>query len=66
MVDETLILRKLSELDEYFNQIMEYKKITGAKSEIPNREFHPEISVRSTSSFPMIPTSLPATTTGRV
>ena len=31
MVDETLILRKLSELDEYFKQIKEYKKITVAK-----------------------------------
>jgi len=28
MVDETLILRKLSELDEYYKQIAEYKKIT--------------------------------------
>ena len=28
MVDETLILRKLSELDEYSKQIMEYEKIT--------------------------------------
>ena len=28
MVDETLILRKLSELDEYHKQIAEYKKIT--------------------------------------
>jgi uncharacterized protein YutE (UPF0331/DUF86 family) len=28
MVDETLILRKLSELDEYYKQIAEYNKIT--------------------------------------
>ena len=28
MVDKTLILRKLSELDEYYKQIAEYKKIT--------------------------------------
>ena len=28
MVDETLILRKLSELDEYYKQIKEYEKIT--------------------------------------
>lgn len=28
MVDETLILRKLSELDEYYRQIKEYDKIT--------------------------------------
>ena len=28
MVDKTLILRKLSELDEYFKQIKEYEKIT--------------------------------------
>jgi uncharacterized protein YutE (UPF0331/DUF86 family) len=28
MVDKTLILRKLSELDEYFEQIKEYEKIT--------------------------------------
>ena len=28
MVDDTLILRKLSELDEYYKQIAEYKKIT--------------------------------------
>lgn len=28
MVDETLILRKLSELDEYFKQIKEYEGIT--------------------------------------
>ncbi len=28
MVDEALILRKLSELDEYYNQIQEYEKIT--------------------------------------
>ena len=28
MVDETLILRKLSELDEYYKQITEYKQIT--------------------------------------
>ena len=28
MVDKTLILRKLSELDEYYNQIREYEKIT--------------------------------------
>jgi uncharacterized protein YutE (UPF0331/DUF86 family) len=31
MVDETLILRKLSELDEYNNQIKEYEKITVAQ-----------------------------------
>jgi uncharacterized protein YutE (UPF0331/DUF86 family) len=31
MVDETLILRKLAELDEYYKQIMEYKKITVAQ-----------------------------------
>ena len=31
MVDETLILRKLSELDEYNKQIMEYEKITVAQ-----------------------------------
>ena len=30
MVDETLILRKLSELDSYFQQIMEYETITVA------------------------------------
>ena len=28
MVDETLILRKLSELDEYYKQITEYEKVT--------------------------------------
>jgi uncharacterized protein YutE (UPF0331/DUF86 family) len=28
MVDEALILRKLSELDEYYRQIKEYEKIT--------------------------------------
>jgi len=28
MVDKTLILRKLSELDEYYRQIKEYEKIT--------------------------------------
>ena len=28
MVDETLILRKLSELDEYYQQVKEYDKIT--------------------------------------
>jgi len=28
MVDKTLILRKLSELDEYYTQIKEYEKIT--------------------------------------
>ena len=28
MVDETLVLRKLSELDEYYKQIREYKQIT--------------------------------------
>ena len=28
MVDKTLILRKLSELDEYYKQIKEYEKIT--------------------------------------
>ena len=28
MVDKTLILRKLSELDEYHKQITEYKKLT--------------------------------------
>ena len=28
MVDETLILRKLSELDQYYMQITEYEKIT--------------------------------------
>ena len=28
MVDETLILRKLSELDEYYQQIREYDKVT--------------------------------------
>jgi uncharacterized protein YutE (UPF0331/DUF86 family) len=28
MVDETLILRKLSELDEYYRQITDYDKIT--------------------------------------
>ncbi|MBT8364450.1 MAG: hypothetical protein KJP23_07060 [Deltaproteobacteria bacterium] len=27
MVDETLILRKLSELDEYYKQIREYDKV---------------------------------------
>jgi uncharacterized protein YutE (UPF0331/DUF86 family) len=31
MVDETLILRKLSELDEYNKQIKEYEKITVAE-----------------------------------
>ena len=31
MVDETLILRKLSELDEYFKQIAEYEKVTAAQ-----------------------------------
>ena len=31
MVDETLILRKLSELDEYYKQITEYKKLTVAQ-----------------------------------
>lgn len=31
MVDETLILRKLSELDQYFKQIKEYKGITVAE-----------------------------------
>ena len=30
MVDETLILRKLSELDEYFQQAKEYDAITVA------------------------------------
>jgi uncharacterized protein YutE (UPF0331/DUF86 family) len=28
MVDETLVLRKLSELDEYYKQIREYKQVT--------------------------------------
>jgi uncharacterized protein YutE (UPF0331/DUF86 family) len=28
MVDEALILRKLSELDEYYRQVHEYKNIT--------------------------------------
>ena len=28
MVDETLILRKLSELDEYYKQVGEYEQIT--------------------------------------
>ena len=31
MVDETLILRKLGELDEYYRQIKEYSKITVAE-----------------------------------
>ena len=31
MVDETLILRKLGELDEYYRQIKEYGKITVAE-----------------------------------
>ena len=31
MVDETLILRKLSELDQYFKQIKEYEGITVAE-----------------------------------
>jgi len=31
MVDEALILRKLSELDDYYKQIGEYKKIAVAK-----------------------------------
>ena len=31
MVDETLILRKLSELDEYYRQLNEYEKITVAE-----------------------------------
>jgi len=31
MVDEKLILRKLSELDEYYKQITEYEKITVAQ-----------------------------------
>jgi len=31
MVDETLILRKLAELDEYFKQIKEYERITVAE-----------------------------------
>jgi uncharacterized protein YutE (UPF0331/DUF86 family) len=31
MVDETLILRKLAELDQYYKQIAEYKKITVAQ-----------------------------------
>ena len=33
MVDETLILRKLSELDEYYKQIKEYDKITESLKE---------------------------------
>jgi len=35
MVDETLILRKLSELDEYYRQIKEYDKITVAQLKGP-------------------------------
>jgi uncharacterized protein YutE (UPF0331/DUF86 family) len=31
MVDETLILRKISELDEYYRQIIEYDNITVAQ-----------------------------------
>ncbi len=31
MVDETLILRKLSEVDEYYKQIKEYENITAAE-----------------------------------
>jgi uncharacterized protein YutE (UPF0331/DUF86 family) len=31
MVDETLILRKLSELDQYYRQITEYEEITVAQ-----------------------------------
>ncbi len=31
MVDETLILRKLSELDQYYKQIKEYENITAAE-----------------------------------
>ena len=31
MVDETFILRKLSELDEYYKQIKEYENITAAE-----------------------------------
>ena len=31
MVDKTLILRKLSELDEYYKQIKEFEKITVAQ-----------------------------------
>jgi uncharacterized protein YutE (UPF0331/DUF86 family) len=31
MVDKVLILRKISELDEYYQQIKEYEKITVAK-----------------------------------
>jgi uncharacterized protein YutE (UPF0331/DUF86 family) len=31
MVDQTLILRKLSELDEYYRQIKEYQNITTAE-----------------------------------
>jgi len=31
MVDETLILRKLSEVDEYYKQVMEYEKISVAQ-----------------------------------
>ena len=31
MVDETLILRKISELDEYYKQIKEYENITAAE-----------------------------------
>jgi len=31
MVDETLILRKLSELDTYYKQVSEYEKITVAQ-----------------------------------
>ena len=31
MVDKSLILRKLSELDQYYKQIKEYKKITVAQ-----------------------------------
>ena len=31
MVDKTLVLRKLSEIDEYYKQIQEYEKITVAQ-----------------------------------
>jgi len=35
MVDETLILRKLAELDEYNNQLKEYEKITTMTKSMP-------------------------------
>ncbi len=42
MVDKILLFRKLSDLDQYFEQIREYKSLTGIFRRLENTENYRE------------------------